>query len=334
MITFENVSWQNLFSSINFNHNQWYHLSGVIDSNNNTTKLYIDGRLNNEDNNETTNMLADNESMRLGTAGDVYPYINGWIDDVKVYNYARSQAQIAWDYNQGAPVGWWKFDEASSGSADGDKVNDSSGNGNHGTGNDGANDSGLSWTSGKFGNAIDFDGADDYVDLGNQSSLYFPGEFSISAWLKRTASVPTYSAYIISDYISSGDASSFALRIGGSASGNEDRFQFFWENPAATNPMVTSNTVTNQDAWYHVVGTWDGTTTRMIYVNGILENTNNTAQNRTDNGQNTTIGNAGSYHGNNVHFPGQIDDVRLYNYALTPELVKEVYNNGRVRFGN
>ena len=42
--------------------------------------------------------------------GTSYWY-SGAIDNVKIYNYARSPAQIAWDYNRGAPVAHWRLDE-------------------------------------------------------------------------------------------------------------------------------------------------------------------------------------------------------------------------------
>ncbi|KKU90523.1 MAG: hypothetical protein UY22_C0054G0004, partial [Candidatus Amesbacteria bacterium GW2011_GWC1_48_10] len=96
----------------------------------------------------------------------------GQLDNVSIYNYARSSAQIAWDYNRGKPVGWWKFDECAGATA-----NDSSGNGNNGTiypvsvGNTavGTCSSGTStemWndgTTGKRNASLGFDGSDDYV---------------------------------------------------------------------------------------------------------------------------------------------------------------------------
>jgi len=55
-------------------------------------------------------------------------YFPGKIDHVRIYDYARTPAQIAWDYNRGAPVGWWKFDKG-----EGLTAYDSSGNENNGT---------------------------------------------------------------------------------------------------------------------------------------------------------------------------------------------------------
>ena len=35
--------------------------------------------------------------------------MDGYLDDLKIYDYARTPAQVAWEYNRGGPVGYWKF---------------------------------------------------------------------------------------------------------------------------------------------------------------------------------------------------------------------------------
>ena len=73
-------------------------------------------------------------------------------------------------------VGIWLFDEGN-----GDTAKDSSGNGNDGT------LEGPKWVDGKFGKALEFNGASDYVDTGNNPITDLNGTkiFSISAWVKR-----------------------------------------------------------------------------------------------------------------------------------------------------
>jgi hypothetical protein len=73
-------------------------------------------------------------------------------------------------------VGWWRFDEGS-----GSVATDSSGNGNKGTIN------GASWATGKYGDALSFDGASNYVSMSHNSVLSFgTGNFSAGAWIKTT----------------------------------------------------------------------------------------------------------------------------------------------------
>jgi hypothetical protein len=154
--------------------NEWHYL--VIRKNGNRYAMYEDGVMVASDTSSAT--WTDSDDLKIGS-GDGMTF-DGLIDDVRIYNYARSQAQIMWDYNQGKPVGHWKFDDASSGSADGASILDSSGNGNNGTGDDGANNSGLTWTTGKFGNALEFDGTDDFADIGDTSL----NAKTISFWIK------------------------------------------------------------------------------------------------------------------------------------------------------
>ena len=89
-----------------------------------------------------------------------------------VASAARGAAGIA------APVGWWKLDN------DGAPLVavDSSGSGIDGTL---TNMDGTEWTpSGKAGGALEFDGTDDYVDLGNPSALQITGNQTICLWLR------------------------------------------------------------------------------------------------------------------------------------------------------
>jgi hypothetical protein len=74
------------------------------------------------------------------------------VDSVKIYNRALSAEEVRYHYNHGGPVAHWKMDEG-----EGTRAFDSSGNNNHGT------ISGATWTQGKYGSALSFDGADDYA---------------------------------------------------------------------------------------------------------------------------------------------------------------------------
>ena len=74
-------------------------------------------------------------------------------------------------------VGYWPRDEGS-----GIGTVDASGNGNGGPLN-----GGPTWDAGKSGGALNFDGSDDYVDLGNQPILNFEtDDWTVSAWMKTT----------------------------------------------------------------------------------------------------------------------------------------------------
>ncbi len=169
--------------------------------------------------------------------------------------------------------------------------------------------------------AILYDGLNDYVDVGDPANLFFPGAFSISAWVRRDASGVRY---ILGDYDSPGLDSSYALRVNSSGT-----VSFFWEN-SSTFPMATSTTVLTLGTYYHLVGTWDGTT-RRLYVNATLEGINSTPQSRPGFGQNTTFGRAGNFSG--LYFNGLIDEVGIWNYALNQDEVDWLNQNSLNNLG-
>lgn len=333
-----NGEWNSAANSIDFN--KWQHVAIVYDSSSATNEplFYINGILSTttETINPAGSHVSDStDTLYMGAFGGGTQTYDGKIDDVRIYNYVRSPAQIAWDYNRGGPVGHWKFDECQ-----GTTAYDSSGNGLHGTIAAGAApntsvgtcSSGTTtemWndgTNGKYSSSLGFDGTNDYVDIGDKDELFCSSDCTYSAWIKPTGGAGT-NRYILADYRSLGDLSSFALRLN-----TNNKIDFFWENPAAVSPTATSTTATSLNTWYHVVGSWDGTT-RKIYVNGVLEGSNATAQgNHDDVGGSMTIGRPGDFDG--LYFNGAIDDVRVYNYALSPTQVRMLYNeNSAVRFG-
>ncbi len=168
--------------------------------------------------------------------------------------------------------------------------------------------------------SLSFDGTDDYVDMGNQSGLFISGSFSISVWVKVTGGQGTTRS-IFGDYNTAGCLSSYALRVNSS-----NKFAFFWENPCGTFPTVTSTTTVSLNTWYHVVLVWDSPShTRKLYVNAGTPNTNATSEARADNGGNTTIGASGSYL-NGQRFYGKIDDLRIFDKALSTQEVTDLYN--------
>ena len=210
-----------------------------------------------------------------------------------------------------------------SGNGTAGEYKDSTSNANHGRGGNGvAANVPAQNTSGAVGNAQTFDGTGDYILVPNAASLYVSGAFSVGAWVYRTGSPSSsWGGYIFCDYNSAGNACSFALLLNGS-SATPNTVGFFWENGGA--PQANSSTVLALNTWYHVVGTWDGTT-RRLYINGAADGTNATAQSRSDNGGDTAIGRAGSY--TDLFFPGALDEVFLYSGALSAAWIAATYKS-------
>jgi len=234
---------------------------------------------------------------------DVTNVYNGLIDDVKLYDYVRTPAQIAWDFNRGAAVAWYKFDESSwTADCSTDTVYDSSSNALHadscpnGTGQ-------TTPETGKLNNAMHFDDSDDYVSVTDTLALDLTSGLTVSAWVKTDANE--------ADNVIVSKGTSYEMGI--NADGD-----VYWDGVGAQVDDASTKVLTG--TWHHVVVTNDDTTAT-YYVDGIKTGTS-AAGVDADVATDLYIG----YDGTNF-FDGVIDDVRIYNYVLTPTQIKTLYNN-------
>lgn len=123
---------------------------------------------------------TDFDANNIDIAWAASNYFTGLIDDIKIYDYARTPAQIAWDYNGGKPIAHWAFDECSGGTIHDESPSAGSGQAANGTlylGTSGvtatgtcASSSDSFWYNGRLGalgKSGSFDGTDDYIDIGD-----------------------------------------------------------------------------------------------------------------------------------------------------------------------
>ncbi len=198
-------------------------------------------------------------------------------------------------------VGYWKFDEGS-----GNVAYDLSDYTNDGTIN-GA----PKWVSGKIGAALEFDGSDDYIDCGNDSSLNINNKITIAAWVKTTSTAHGY-------FVSKGTAWD---EIGHYAIGQEYNVPLTFQLEIAGSGgtiELDSNVAVNDGQWHHIVGVYDDPLAA-VYIDGVEENTMTGPSMLTGStAGGLTIGQRG---GGNI-IGGIIDEVRIYNRALTePEIL-------------
>ncbi len=311
--------------------NTWHHLVGTYDGSN--CEIFVDGI--SKDTGTGGALIDSAEPVYIGKRKDTATErFNGIIDDVRIYDYARTPAQIAWEYNRGAPVGWWKMDEGQDSettcNATGSTVYDYSGNGNNGTlslqpaGNTATT---TAWSEGKYSCALDFDGTDDYVEIGDSDSLDNTNQLTISTWVYPES---ISNRGILAKRVAFQDNHSYDLYFASSK---------LYVDIDSNNDRFSSNKIFSTNQWYHIVVVYDGTLASAqrakVYVDGVLDKTaTETSTSIPNYASNFYIGVLKTDPGTTWEFDGLIDDVRIYNYALTPLQIRTLYNeNSAVRFG-
>ena len=195
-------------------------------------------------------------------------------------------------------------------------VNDVSGNNNNLT----KIGSPTTTPSGRIAEAIVLNGQNQYLQASSSSSITPLSAMSMSAWV-YTSSGSTAAENIISK---SKNSWSYSMHVSKTGQTFNCRFtitsaptyiDLSW--PGGVNGLQP---YLNQ--WNLVTCTYDGAQAKM-YVNGVLRNTKNNPGVLAQNSEDIIIGNKLP---NNYYFNGKIDDVRIYNKALTPQDVTDIFN--------
>lgn len=190
--------------------------------------------------------------------------------------------------------------------------NDASGNNNNGIVN------GAVLTSDRKGNsnsAYNFNGNSNYIEIPHSQSLNITGNITISSWI-NAADLSQSQRIFDKTTINAADA--YMLDIHPS-----NQLRLIVANPPAGSNQPQSNAVlTQNNSWYHVVATYDGTKVS-FYINGTLINDYSITGNSTTNTNPIRIGANSILNGN--WFNGKIDDIRVYNRALTFIEIQRLY---------
>jgi hypothetical protein len=201
---------------------------------------------------------------------------------------------------------WWKLDESS-----GAFVTDSSGDDHHGTA------VGPTWVTGRNGNALSFDG-NDYVDL--PTSLVSTTVGSVSLWVKTGTNFSTYAHVFYASPATNGDGigPENELYIAYLA---DEHFSFFIKG--ASNVSIGSSSAYADNNWHHVAATWDINANAVLYVDGVQ--VASTAHNA-DVYVGSMVTRLGRPGAGTRYYTGLIDDVRLYDTAISASQVQAIYN--------
>jgi len=194
--------------------------------------------------------------------------------------------------------------------------------------NNGTNEGGVTTgVAGQVGEAFSFDGVDDYVNCGNDESLDITDAITISLWFKLnnqpTSGYPTFICKPDSDDWSPPYAE-YVFRIF-TDSPNCGKLEFFM--PEYETTRTYSTTMPQQGQWYHTAVTYDGSDVK-IYVNGTLETTNTVASSWGSSSIRLSIGARAPPSAISEFFNDLIDEVAIFNRALSPEEISDLYDLG------
>jgi hypothetical protein len=209
-------------------------------------------------------------------------------------------------------VGFWRFNEGQ-----GTIAYDSSNFGNDGT------IYGASWTSGRVGGALSFDGQNDYVDVGDVPTLDISSAITLEAWI-MTDSNETDTIISKDD-----DGSNREYYLGLSYDGfNPGRVR--WALKTNVFATIDSSITVNDGQWHYIAATYDGQYMR-LYIDGIEDA--NSPVTQTGLIPNTQVAfriGAMSDVGYEQYFQGKIDEARAYNHALSLDEIIADMNYGLV----
>ena len=197
-------------------------------------------------------------------------------------------------------VAAYGFDEGT-----GNTVQDQSGNNLTGT------IVGATWTTaGMYGNALSFNGTSSYVDLGSPSAFQLTGSMTIEAWVKAAAN-PADDGQIVSKSNGAG------WQLKTSPDTGPHTFGISVSVNSTTKAQRYSTAVPALNTWYHIAGVYDAAAlTLSTYVNGVLDNGTLRGTVPASQLNQTANVNIGRRTGG-FYFNGVIDEVRIYNRALS-----------------
>lgn len=298
--------------------NVWSHIAVSYDGT--SVRVYVNGS---QAGSTTARTLGSSvANMQMGGASLLDSgnyYFPGTVDDLRVYNRLLSSTEIAALYSTTSRIAkikgglerglitHWSLDDATSTVA-----TDSSGSGNSGT-----LTSGPAWIGGKQDKALSFDGVNDHVV---STQIINTSATTISAWIKISA-YPSNNGLVAGFINGYGNLTHDKnLYIG------TDGKLYFYVYDGATKTTSTPSAAVPLNQWVFVSGTADGATVR-TYVNGVQVGSVAAGATYTSyNVPNFFIQGATG----NVSFGGglmsaMIDDVRLYNRALSSDEISSLY---------
>ena len=306
---------------------QWHQIAFVISTNN--VKTYLDGQLidNWGPSFSWSSLNSDPLKFYIGAGFGRGSFFKGLVDEVQIFDRALSSAEILAEFNAGSAgkckvaecitppsnlVSWWPGDGNANDIIDG---------------NPGTLQNGVLFAAGKVGQAFDMDGMDDIVRVPSAPNLE-PQRFTVDAWVfaRSVGGLADTGGGVIVSKDTTGTPAGAGVSYYISGPGTTGKFTTFVRFTDGTQPSVVSTNSFAFNQFHHVALTWDGNTMR-LYVNGNLEGATIVgAKTVVYSSDDLGIGRHPTF--NSREFDGIIDEVELFDRALSQTEVQAIFNVG------
>ena len=322
-------------NDLNYSDGNWHHVAITYDGSSapSGVTIYFDGL------SVSTTTTINTLSTTISTTANFYigsrnaggQFFNGTIDEVRLWTVERTASEIKDNmYTQIDPTsanltGYWRINENTGSTTHDETTND----------NDGTLTGGPVWATGYVpdfyneaegaqtilmnapDNALEFDGSNDFVDVAHDASFDFTNtdSFTLSVWFK-TSKDYTDEGYMITKYALASPYEGYRIYVNDS----DEKVHFEVDHGAVHDTAFTS-TGLNDGNWHHVAGVY--TPSRMdVYLDGVLGTPDTTIQ-AGDISNTRPLGIGSSPGGTTRHFDGLLDDVRIYDIALTQTQIQD-----------
>ena len=296
--------------------NTWQHVTVVYDEPSDSVAFYIDGQPAGTADYSTSPVDSANDPLVIGIRGyDLNRAFDGTIDQVRIYNRALAADEVlalfdidlepVIDISNGL-VNYWKFDEGTGATAQNSSNSE----------NAGTLINGPTWTNGKIDGALNFDGVDDYVTCGDGTSLNLTGNLTISAWINPQS----FGQGGWGRIVDKGNGSTgYSMLI--ESSNNRLGYVVYGSYVA-----YSSANIIELNTWQHVTVVYDESSDSVaFYIDGQPAGTTGYSTPPLDSANDPLVIGIRGYDSNRA-FDGTIDEVRIYNQALTADEVLALFN--------
>ncbi len=292
---------------------QWVHAAVTYDAATTTMRLYRNGVQVGINTSVSSNYA--NETTFIGSHFGGNSLINGMIDEVRIWDYALTAAQLKHNMFRGPSLSepgllaYYKCDDGS-----GSVVTDATGNinGNYINASPGWSASPVTYNM----NALHFDGANDHVVVPHSVS----SDFTLEYWMRTTSTGPGGSQWFNGNGIVDAEVGGGTNDWGTSLVGS--KLAFGIGNPDQT---IFSTADVNTGNWVHVAVSWQQSSgTMKMYINGADQGTFPAGSTNTRNAPPRIT--FGMLQTNNNMFNGSIDEVRIWNVVRTQPQIQVAMN--------